>query len=92
VTVYFNEAIWIALAAEFPAGGLLAFLQHWKAIRERMHAFRAALAFASCRRVRMSDRCGTRCPLELTREDKAMFDSINDLAAKLRATGYFIDL
>src|SRR5258708_5827850 len=25
------------------------------------------------------------------REDKAMFDSINDLAAKLAATGYFID-
>src|SRR5205823_2347595 len=48
-------------------------------------------ACACCRRARMPGQCGTGCPLQLRGEDKAMFDSNNDLAAKLVATGYFID-
>src|SRR2546423_779338 len=56
-----------------------------------MGLFRSASAGASPERpIAMANaKCGV--PLRPRREDKAVFDSIDHLSAKLAATGYFID-
>jgi hypothetical protein len=91
VTVYYGTAIWAAWASDLPVRELLfyfAALEAMSLVNVWVQAGSVLHAFSGSQSAIPSS---TRCPLERGREDKAMFDSINDLGAKLAATGYFID-
>src|SRR3954454_18500564 len=65
-------------------------LPHWKPLANVWIQCGAGLRASPERPIAMANaKCGV--PLRPRREDKAVFDSIDHLSAKLAATGYFID-